>query len=162
MELPSIKNIIDVTQLSVSEAFTFFGNLPEKLSPYEKEVSRLILLKISARLSFLQDVGLKYLTLSFGEYAFGRRSTTHSTRHANWKQTSRSIICFDEPSIGLHQRDNSRLIKTLRDLQSIGNTVLVVEHDEEMMREADWLLEIGPGAGSHGEKCKMKEQLIRS
>lgn len=145
------KNIIDVTQLSVSEAFTFFGNLPEKLSPYEKEVSRLILLEISARLSFLQDVGLKYLTLS-------RSANTLSGGEAQRIRLATQIgsklqgvlYVLDEPSIGLHQRDNSRLIKTLRDLQSIGNTVLVVEHDEEMMREADWLLEIGPGAGSHG------------
>lgn len=145
------KNIIHCTNLSVGEARDFFEILPEKLSERDQEIARLILLEITARLTFLEDVGLTYLTLS-------RSANTLSGGEAQRIRLATQIgsklqgvlYVLDEPSIGLHQRDNSRLIRTLRGLQEVGNTVLVVEHDEDMMREADWLLEIGPGAGAHG------------
>lgn len=145
------KNIIDATNFSVRDASTFFAQLPKKLTERENKIARLILAEIIARLSFLEDVGLTYLTLS-------RAANTLSGGEAQRIRLATQIgsklqgvlYVLDEPSIGLHQRDNSRLIKTLRGLQEVGNTVLVVEHDEEMMRESDWLLEIGPGAGAHG------------
>jgi excinuclease ABC subunit A len=149
------KNIIDVTEMSVSEARSFFESIPNKLSKRDQEISKLILHEILNRLTFLEDVGLTYLTLS-------RSANTLSGGEAQRIRLATQIgsklqgvlYVLDEPSIGLHQRDNNRLIKTLRGLQEIGNTVLVVEHDEEMMREADWLLEIGPGAGANGGRVQ--------
>lgn len=145
------KNIIESTQLSVSSAREFFTELPEHLTERDREISKLILNEIISRLTFLQDVGLSYLSLS-------RTANTLSGGEAQRIRLATQIgsklqgvlYVLDEPSIGLHQRDNERLISTLRDLQQVGNTVLVVEHDEEMMREADWLLEIGPLAGNEG------------
>lgn len=149
------KNIIETTSLSVNEAWKFFTELPEMLSEREREISRLILTEIIARLAFLEDVGLSYLTLS-------RTANTLSGGEAQRIRLATQIgsklqgvlYVLDEPSIGLHQRDNERLISTLRDLQRIGNTVLVVEHDEEMMHAADWLLEIGPLAGAKGGRVQ--------
>ena len=145
------KNIIAITHFSIEEAQAFFSALPQKLTEREKHISKGILAEITARLHFLENVGLTYLTLS-------RSANTLSGGEAQRIRLATQIgsklqgvlYVLDEPSIGLHQRDNGRLIRTLRGLQEIGNTVLVVEHDEEMMREADWLLEIGPGAGKHG------------
>jgi excinuclease ABC subunit A len=149
------KNIIDTTEFCVTEAREFFENLPKKLSERDQEIARLILLEITARLIFLEDVGLIYLTLS-------RSANTLSGGEAQRIRLATQIgsklqgvlYVLDEPSIGLHQRDNERLITTMRGLQEVGNTVLVVEHDEETMRAADWLIEVGPGAGIHGGRIQ--------
>ncbi|MBM3227768.1 excinuclease ABC subunit UvrA [Candidatus Peribacteria bacterium] len=154
------KNIVEATDMSVDKAKVFFeGLIPEgqkkqegqALTSYEYTIVKKILLEIVARLSFLQNVGLTYLTLS-------RSAATLSGGEAQRIRLATQIgsalqgvlYVLDEPSIGLHQRDNARLISTLTKLRDIGNTVIVVEHDEETIRTADYLLEIGPGAGKYG------------
>lgn len=142
-------SIMDICQFSIDEAVEFFNavNLNEK----ETQIAKLVLKEVCARLSFLQDVGLNYLTLLRG-------ATTLSGGEAQRIRLATQIgsglqgvlYVLDEPSIGLHQRDNDRLIKTLKHLKELGNTVLVVEHDEDTIRTADYLLDIGPGAGVHG------------
>ncbi len=143
------KNIIDVTELSIDNTIAFFSNL--SLSKRESEIAGIVLREIKERLSFLKDVGLGYLTLSRtsstlsgGEYQRIRLATQIGTA------LSGVIYVLDEPSIGLHQRDNIRLIKTLNSLRDIGNTVIVVEHDEATIRSADIVIDMGPGAGEHG------------
>ncbi|OGL34274.1 excinuclease ABC subunit A, partial [Candidatus Saccharibacteria bacterium RIFCSPHIGHO2_12_FULL_42_8] len=144
------KNIIDIINLSVEDALDFFAN-KLKLSESEMVIAKQILREIGDRLRFMHDVGLNYLEL-------GRAANTLSGGEAQRIRLATQIgsglrgvlYVLDEPSIGLHQRDNDRLIKTLRHLRDIGNTVLVVEHDEDTIRAADYLLDIGPGAGVHG------------
>ncbi len=143
------KNIIEVTELSVDNAILFFQNL--SLSKRENEIAGVILKEIRDRLSFLKNVGLGYLTLdrtsstlSGGEYQRIRLATQIGT------SLSGVIYVLDEPSIGLHQRDNIKLIKTLTNLRDIGNTVIVVEHDEAMIRSADIIIDMGLGAGEYG------------
>ncbi|MGZ6004935.1 MAG: excinuclease ABC subunit UvrA [Candidatus Saccharimonadales bacterium] len=143
------KSIMDICQLSIDEANNFFVNL--KLNDKEVKIAQLILKEICARLKFLQDVGLNYLnllrsavTLSGGEAQRIRLATQIGSGLQG------VLYVLDEPSIGLHQRDNNRLISTLKNLRDLGNTVIVVEHDEETIRTADYLLDIGPGAGIHG------------
>jgi len=143
------RSIIDVTEMSVKEAVDYAENL--ELTETEQKIARLILLEIKNRLSFLQDVGLSYLTLN-------RRANTLSGGEAQrirlatqiGSKLSGVIYVLDEPSIGLHQNDNEKLIKTLKSLRDIGNTVIVVEHDVDTMLVADYILDIGPGAGKHG------------
>jgi excinuclease ABC subunit A len=143
------KSIMDVCQLSIDDALGWFGEL--RLSDSELHIARQIMKEIRARLQFLQDVGLNYLTLL-------RSATTLSGGEAQRIRLATQIgsglqgvlYVLDEPSIGLHQRDNERLISTLRHLRDIGNTVIVVEHDEDTIKVADYLLDIGPGAGVHG------------
>ena len=143
------KSIMDVCQTSIDEASEWFDSV--KLSPNELHIAQQILKEICARLKFLQDVGLNYLTLL-------RSATTLSGGEAQRIRLATQIgsglqgvlYVLDEPSIGLHQRDNDRLIKTLIHLRDLGNTVIVVEHDEDTIRTADYLLDIGPGAGVHG------------
>ncbi|MFH0776121.1 MAG: excinuclease ABC subunit UvrA [Patescibacteria group bacterium] len=143
------KNIIETTALSISESRKFFNEL--QLNPNEKKIANLILKEIDARLSFLENVGIAYLTLD-------RAANTLSGGEAQRIRLATQIgsklqgvlYVLDEPSIGLHQRDNSKLIQTLIELRDLGNTVIVVEHDEEIMREADFIVDIGPGAGRHG------------
>lgn len=143
------KNIIEVTSFSISEARHFFANLI--LNATQAKIAEMILKEIDARLSFLENVGLTYLTLD-------RSAATLSGGEAQRIRLATQIgsklqgvlYVLDEPSIGLHQRDNDRLIETLVDLKKLGNTVLVVEHDEDIMRQADYLIDIGPGAGKHG------------
>ncbi|WP_292471274.1 excinuclease ABC subunit UvrA [Methanolobus sp.] len=145
------KNIINVTEMSVEEALEFFKELETKLNSREYTISRLILKEIKARLGFLVDVGLDYLTLS-------RSAATLSGGEAQRIRLATQIgsslmgvlYILDEPSIGLHQRDNLRLITTLKHLRDIGNTVIVVEHDEETITSADYVVDMGPGAGIHG------------
>ncbi len=145
------KNIIDATSFSIAEARDFFDHLPKIFNERQMKIAKLILQEITDRLSFLDHVGLKYLTLN-------RAANTLSGGEAQRIRLATQIgsklqgvlYVLDEPSIGLHQRDNSKLIETLRSLQEIGNTVLVVEHDEETMRSADYILEIGPAAGKYG------------
>lgn len=142
-------SIMAVCQLSIDDALTWFNKL--KLNPKEAKIAEMILKEICARLQFLQDVGLNYLnllrsaaTLSGGEAQRIRLATQIGSGLMG------VLYVLDEPSIGLHQRDNARLIRTLKHLRDLGNSVIVVEHDEETIRTADYLLDIGPGAGIHG------------
>ncbi|MDI9476974.1 MAG: excinuclease ABC subunit UvrA [Natronincolaceae bacterium] len=143
------KNIFEVTELSVKEAKRFFDEL--KLDERRTFIARQILKEIKARLDFLVDVGLDYLTLS---RSAGSLSGGESQRIRLATQIGSSLVgvlyILDEPSIGLHQKDNHKLLKTLRHLTDLGNTVIVVEHDEGTMHMADHIIDIGPGAGIHG------------
>ncbi len=143
------KSIMDICELSIDDANTYFNNIT--LNSTELHIAAQILKEIRARLSFLQDVGLNYLSLL-------RSATTLSGGEAQRIRLATQIgsglmgvlYVLDEPSIGLHQRDNDRLIRTLKHLRDLGNTVIVVEHDEDTIRTADYLIDIGPGAGIHG------------
>ena len=143
------KNIYQVSSYPIREARAFFSELV--LSPRDEMIARLILKEIQERLSFLINVGLDYLTL---HRTAGTLSGGEAQRIRLATQIGSSLMgvlyILDEPSIGLHQRDNARLITTLKRLRDLGNTVLVVEHDEETMQEADHIIDIGPGAGIHG------------
>ena len=143
------RSIAEVTSLSVAEAQKFFANL--KLTEKERAIANLILKEINNRLGFLVNVGLEYLTLS---RAAGTLSGGEAQRIRLATQIGSSLMgvlyILDEPSIGLHQRDNDRLIRTLQQMRDLGNTLIVVEHDEDTMRAADWIIDIGPGAGIHG------------
>src|SRR5208282_2512729 len=143
------KSIFDVTCLSVEDALAYFDALP--LSPTAQKIARQITKEIAARLSFLRNVGLSYLTLE-------RKASTLSGGEAQRirlaTQIGSSLVgvlyILDEPTIGLHQRDNALLIETLKHLRDIGNTLIVVEHDEQTLRTADYIVDLGPGAGMHG------------
>ena len=145
------KSIIDVVSMSVSELLAVLYEDADKLNLDQKKIADSIIKEIHSRLSFMQDVGLGYLTLA-------RAANTLSGGEAQRIRLATQIgaglqgvlYVLDEPSIGLHQRDNDRLISTLKHLRDLGNTVLVVEHDEDTIRQADYLLDIGPGAGEHG------------
>lgn len=143
------KNIWEATYLSVGEALKFFRHL--QLTEREQHIARQILKEIQERLGFLVNVGLDYLNL---QRAAGTLSGGEAQRIRLATQIGSSLMgvlyILDEPSIGLHQRDNNRLIETLKSLRDLGNTVLVVEHDEDTMRAADHIIDIGPGAGIHG------------
>ncbi len=140
-----------VVQMSIREAHDWIGTVPEKLTKQKNEIAKLILKEIRERLGFLNNVGLEYLTLSRNA---GTLSGGESQRIRLASQIGSGLTgvlyVLDEPSIGLHQRDNGRLLETLRNLRDQGNTVLVVEHDEEAIRTADYVFDIGPGAGVHG------------
>ncbi len=144
-------NIMQVTEMSVENSLHFFEDLESGLTPRDYTIARLILKEIRSRLGFLMDVGLDYLTLS-------RSAATLSGGEAQRIRLATQIgsslmgvlYILDEPSIGLHQRDNLRLINTLKHLRDIGNTVIVVEHDEETIHNADHVVDMGPGAGIHG------------
>ncbi len=143
------KNIEEVTDMTIKEAAQFFSSL--SLSQRELVIGEQILKEIRARLGFLNNVGLDYLTMS---RAAGTLSGGEAQRIRLATQIGSGLVgvlyILDEPSIGLHQRDNDRLIETLKGLRDLGNTLLVVEHDEDTMRAADFLVDIGPGAGEHG------------
>jgi excinuclease ABC subunit A len=145
------RNIIETTRLSVTDALAWYRQLPDRLSDRENTIARQVLKEIRARLGFLVDVGLDYLTL---DRASGTLSGGEAQRIRLATQIGSSLMgvlyILDEPSIGLHQRDNDRLIATLERLRDLGNTLVVVEHDEETIRSADWVIDIGPGAGEHG------------
>ncbi|MCX6677570.1 MAG: excinuclease ABC subunit UvrA [Methanothrix sp.] len=145
------KSIVDVTDQSVGESIDFFAKLGQKLSEKEQEIARQILKEISSRLGFLEHVGLAYLTLSrnAGTLSGGEAQRIRLATQIGSNLTG-VLYVLDEPSIGLHQRDNARLIETLKKLRDLGNTLIVVEHDEETIRSADHVLDIGPGAGIHG------------
>ncbi|GGH25832.1 Excinuclease ABC subunit A [Cribrihabitans marinus] len=140
-----------VVQMSIKEAFDWTREVPEHLSAQKNEIARAILKEIRERLGFLNNVGLEYLTLSRSS---GTLSGGESQRIRLASQIGSGLTgvlyVLDEPSIGLHQRDNDRLLGTLKNLRDQGNTVIVVEHDEEAIREADYVFDIGPGAGVHG------------
>jgi excinuclease ABC subunit A len=142
-------NILDLTSLSIKDAHDFFKNL--KLSEQEKEISVPVVREIEARLQFMLDVGLDYLqlsrkanTLSGGEAQRIRLASQLGSRLVG------ALYVLDEPTIGLHQRDNDRLIKTLQNLRDLGNTILIVEHDEDTIYASDYIVDIGPKAGIHG------------
>mmetsp|Transcript_18094 Transcript_18094/g.27950 ORF Transcript_18094/g.27950 Transcript_18094/m.27950 type:complete len:954 (+) Transcript_18094:1714-4575(+) len=140
-----------VVEMSIREAFEWCNTVPEHLSVQKNEIARAILKEIRERLGFLNNVGLEYLTLSRSS---GTLSGGESQRIRLASQIGSGLTgvlyVLDEPSIGLHQRDNDRLLGTLKNLRDQGNTVIVVEHDEEAIREADYVFDIGPGAGVHG------------
>ena len=143
------KSIADITDLSLADALAFVRGL--QLSTREAKIGEQVLKEIDARLQFLLDVGLDYLTLS---RSAGTLSGGEAQRIRLATQIGSGLVgvlyVLDEPSIGLHQRDNRRLIETLTKLRDMGNTLIVVEHDEDTMREADWIVDVGPGAGEHG------------
>ncbi|PTQ54236.1 MAG: Excinuclease ABC subunit A [Hydrogenibacillus schlegelii] len=145
------RSIDDIVNLPLGDALAFFRALPEKLTPKEREIARLILNEITARLQFLIDVGLDYLTLARSSRTLsgGEAQRIRLATQIGSKLTG-VLYILDEPSIGLHQRDNDRLIAALKAMRDLGNTVVVVEHDEDTMRAADYLIDIGPGAGIHG------------
>jgi excinuclease ABC subunit A len=157
-------NIHEVTEKSIRQALDFFARL--ELNPREREIARRILKEISERLGFLLNVGLDYLTLSRSSATL---SGGESERIRLATQIGSGLVgvlyILDEPSIGLHQRDNARLLATLKRLRDLGNTILVVEHDEETIREADYVLDLGPGAGVHGGELVFQgtpQELLRS
>ena len=154
------KNIFEVCNMPISESFEFFSSLFLELSDFEMEIAKQILEEIRARLKFLIDVGLGYLdlsrmagTLSGGEAQRIRLATQIGSG------LSGVLYVLDEPSIGLHQRDNDKLIKTLLNMRNLGNTLIVVEHDEDTMRNADYIVDIGPRAGVHGGRIVAKGTL---
>ena len=143
------KNIWEVTKLTVREALEFFENL--KLTEREEMIAHQILKEIKNRLQFMADVGLDYLTLDrpANTLAGGEAQRIRLATQIG-SQLTGVLYVLDEPSVGLHPRDNARLIATLKRLRDLGNTVIVVEHDEATMRAADWIVDLGPGAGIHG------------
>ena len=143
------KNIYDMTMMSIKELRDFLRNL--KLTNEQENISRLLLIEIDNRLSFLVNVGLEYLTLhrKAGTLSGGESQRIRLATQIGSK-LSGVLYVLDEPSIGLHQKDNEKLIKSLEEMRDLGNTLIVVEHDEDTMRAADYLVEIGPGAGSEG------------
>lgn len=143
------KNIVNLAEMSIKEAVGFFDNLD--LNEKDKEISKVVIKEIQARLAFMVNVGIEYLTLD-------RRANTLSGGEAQRIRLASqlgsglvgALYVLDEPTIGLHQRDNAKLIKTLLHLRDLGNTIIVVEHDEDTMFASDFLIDIGPGAGVHG------------
>ena len=143
------KGIIDVCDLSIEHCYDFFSTL--KLTSTQEYIARDILKEIKARLEFLMNVGLSYLTLNrLSATLSGGESQRIRLATQIGSNLTGVLYVLDEPTIGLHQRDNQRLIATLTKLRDLGNTVIVVEHDEEMIRRSDWIIDMGPGAGIHG------------
>ena len=143
------QSIAGLTQLSIEEASEYLDNLV--LGYREEMIAGAVLREIQARLHFLLDVGLNYLTLarSAGTLSGGEAQRIRLATQIG-SGLAGVLYVLDEPSIGLHQRDNQRLITTLKKLRDLGNTLVVVEHDEDTIREADWLIDIGPRAGEYG------------
>jgi len=145
------KHIGEASELSITAALDWFAALLPRLTPQRQEIARRILREIVDRLTFLKDVGLDYLTLSRGSATLsGGESQRIRLASQIGSGLTGVLYVLDEPSIGLHQRDNERLLGTLRRLRDIGNTVVVVEHDEDAIKSADHLIDMGPGAGVHG------------
>jgi len=142
-------NIMDVCDLSIDACYEFFNKL--KLTETEQYIARDVLKEIKERLEFLKNVGLNYLTLNrLSSTLSGGESQRIRLATQIGSNLTGVLYVLDEPTIGLHQRDNQRLIKTLTKLRDLGNTVIVVEHDEEVIRNSDWIVDLGPGAGVHG------------
>lgn len=145
------KNIVNITDMSIEQARVFFENI--KLTETEKEIAKVILREIKSRLEFMVNVGIEYLTLNRRAHTL---SGGESQRIRLASQLGSGLVgalyVLDEPTIGLHQRDNDRLIKTLTTLRDLGNTIVIVEHDEDTMFSSDYIIDIGPGAGIHGGK----------
>ncbi len=152
------KNIVNITSMSIAEAADFFAGL--KLSAKDKEISKVVMKEIESRLHFMLDVGIEYLTLD-------RRANTLSGGEAQrirlasqlGSQLVGALYVLDEPTIGLHQRDNDRLIATLQNLRDLGNTIIVVEHDEDTIFASDYIVDIGPSAGVHGGEIVVADDL---
>ncbi len=152
------KNIVELTDMSIADAADFFKNL--KLTKKEEEVARVVFKEITSRLQFMLDVGIGYLTLN-------RRANTLSGGEAQRIRLASqlgsrlvgALYVLDEPTIGLHQRDNDKLIKTLENLRDLGNTIIVVEHDEDTIYASDYIIDIGPGAGEHGGEVIVADYL---
>ncbi|MDO8470736.1 MAG: excinuclease ABC subunit UvrA, partial [bacterium] len=160
------KSISQVVELSIEHAKEFFTALPRSLSSGEQKIVLPIIREIGNRLSFLIDVGLEYLTLArkAGTLSGGEEQRIRLATQIGSKLTG-VLYILDEPSVGLHARDQDRLIKTLEQLRDIGNSVIVVEHDPQTIRAADWVIDVGPGAGKHGGKIIFEgtpKQLIKS
>jgi excinuclease ABC subunit A len=158
------KNISEICELSIADCATFLKQI--KLNKREAQIAERVMKEVNARLGFLLDVGLDYLSLA---RPAGSLSGGEAQRIRLATQIGSGLVgvlyVLDEPSIGLHQRDNKRLIETLTRLRDLGNTLIVVEHDEETIRTADWIVDIGPGAGEHGGKIVVSgsyEDLIAS
>lgn len=145
------KNISEVVDFSIAEAQAFFAGLVEKLSSQEKTIAEVPLREIQSRLKFMADIGLNYLTLSrkAGTLSGGESQRIRLASQIGSRLVG-SLYVLDEPTIGLHQRDNAKLIRTLHELRDLGNTIIVVEHDEETIRSSDYLVDFGPLAGVHG------------
>ena len=143
------KNIVELVNMSIQEAFDFFATL--KISARDKDISVPVVKEIQNRLSFMLEVGLNYLTLSrrAGTLSGGEGQRIRLASQLGSRLVG-ALYVLDEPTIGLHQRDNDRLIKTLKELRDMGNTIIVVEHDEDTIFAADYMVDIGPGAGVHG------------
>lgn len=156
------KHIVEFTALTIEEAEEFIEALHTMLSPKEREIAEPLLAEISARLSFMHDVGIEYLALD-------RRANTLSGGEAQRIRLASqlgsglvgALYVLDEPTIGLHPRDNARLIRTLLSLRDLGNTIIVVEHDEDTIYSADYLVDIGPGAGVHGGEIVVAGELAK-
>lgn len=152
------KNITELVKMPISEITQFFNNL--KLSESDEKIARRLLTEITQRLTFLNDVGLGYLTLDrLSSTLSGGESQRINLATSLGSSLVGSLYILDEPSIGLHSRDTERLIKVLRHLQQIGNTVVVVEHDEDIMKAADEIIDVGPDAGRHGGEIIYKGNL---
>lgn len=141
----------ELSRLSIERAVDWFENLPKKLTSTQNQIAERLLKEITRRLGFLRNVGLEYLTVNreAGTLSGGEAQRIRLASQIG-SGLSGVIYVLDEPSIGLHQSDNDKLIATLKNLRDLGNSVIVVEHDEEMMREAEYLIDVGPGAGIHG------------
>ncbi|MEG1702828.1 MAG: excinuclease ABC subunit UvrA, partial [Erysipelotrichaceae bacterium] len=142
-------NIYEWTQMSVKQSLQFMEHL--KLTKQQSEIANLVVKEINNRLNFLNNVGLNYLTLArlAGSLSGGEAQRIRLATQIGSRLTG-VLYVLDEPSIGLHQRDNDRLIKTLKDMRDLGNSLIVVEHDEDTMRASDYIIDVGPGAGAHG------------
>lgn len=158
------KSISDLVEISIERLQTFFKELT--LSPYEQEVAKRLLIEINSRLQFLSDVGLGYLTLNRKSNTLsGGESQRINLATSLGSSLVGSMYILDEPSIGLHPRDTHRLIKVLKSLRDLGNTVIVVEHDADIMKAADYIIDIGPEAGTHGGEVVAAgtyEQLLKA
>lgn len=158
------KSISDLVEISIEKLQAFFRELT--LSPYEQEVAKRLLIEINSRLQFLSDVGLRYLTLNRKSNTLsGGESQRINLATSLGSSLVGSMYILDEPSIGLHPRDTHRLIKVLKSLRDLGNTVIVVEHDADIMKAADYIIDIGPEAGTHGGEVVAAgtyEQLLKA
>ena len=153
------KNIAEVSALTIDKAYQFFVNLEDKLKANEKEIAKTVLKEIISRLGFLLEVGLNYIALNreAGSLSGGESQRIRLASQIGSK-LSGTLYVLDEPTIGLHERDNERLLKTLKDLRDLGNTVIVVEHDERTIRDSDFLVDLGPGPGRHGGEIVVADE----
>lgn len=158
------KNIYEFCQMSISKARDFMAHL--ELNPMQEEIANLIVREIKNRLEFLDHVGLGYMTLDriAGSLSGGEAQRIRLATQIGSKLTGVMYV-LDEPSIGLHQRDNDKLIASLKEMRDLGNTLIVVEHDEDTMRAADYIVDVGPKAGVHGGEivaCGTPEEVMEN
>lgn len=153
------KNIAEVSELTINNAYEFFVELEDKLKTNEKEIAKTVLKEIISRLGFLLEVGLDYIALSreAGSLSGGESQRIRLASQIGSK-LSGTLYVLDEPTIGLHERDNERMLKTLKDLRDMGNTVIVVEHDEKTIRDSDYFVDLGPGPGRHGGEIVVADE----